>query len=93
VIIALPGGDTQGASTITGPYLFGAGEDLTPITLSAFDVNGDSYDDLLVEVKNEQLVYINEREQNTFRLITDEERARLQPSPAQGGGPANGAQR
>ena len=92
VLIELPGGDTQGASTITGPYLFGAGEELTPIKLSALDVNGDNYSDLLVDVKNEQLVYINDREKNTFRLITDEERARLQPAPAQGGGPPDGGQ-
>ena len=92
VIIELPGGDTQGASTITGPYLFGADEELTPIKLATLDVNGDNYADLLVEVKNEQLVYINDREKNTFRLITDEERARLQPAPAQGGGPPDGAQ-
>jgi hypothetical protein len=95
VLIELPGGDTQGASTITGPYLFGANEDLTPVQLAATDINGDGNPDLLVDVKNEQLVYINDKDKNSFHLITAEERARLAPPGAsQGGGaPADGGQR
>ena len=87
------GGDTQGASTITGPYLFGANEDLTPVKLAAADLNGDDHPDLLVEVKNEQLVYINDKDKNSFHLMTAEERARLAPGASQGGGGANGAQK
>ena len=95
VLIELPGGDTQGASTITGPYLFGANEDLTPVQLSSADINGDGNPDLLVDVKNEQLVYINDKDKNSFHLITADERARLAPPGAsQGGGaPADGGQR
>ncbi len=95
VLIELPGGDTTGASTITGPYLFGANEDLTPVKLQEADINGDGNPDLLVDVKNEQLVYINDKDKNTFHLITAEERARLAPPGAsQGGGvPADGGQR
>lgn len=95
VLIELPGGDTAGASTITGPYLFGANEDLTPVQLQEADINGDGNADLVVDVKNEQLVYINDKDKNTFHLITAEERARLAPPVAsQGGGaPADGGQR
>jgi len=93
VLIELPGGDTQGASTITGPYLFGADEDLTPIQLAAQDVNGDGQPDLVVDVKNEQLVYINDHDKNTFHLMTADERGRLPPSLSQGGGPAAGSQK
>lgn len=95
VLIELPGGDTQGASTITGPYLFGANEDLTPVQLQTADINGDGNPDLVVDVKNEQLVYINDRDKNSFHLITAEERSRLAPPNAsQGGGaPADGGQR
>ena len=95
VLIELPGGDTQGASTITGPYLFGANENLTPVQLQSADINGDGNPDLLVDVKNEQLVYINDKDKNSFHLITAEERARLAPPDAsQGGGaPADGGQR
>lgn len=95
VLIELPGGDTPGASTVTGPYLFGADEDLTPVQLAAADINGDGNLDLLVDVKNEQLVYINDKDKNSFHLITAEERARLAPpGTSQGGGaPADGGQR
>jgi hypothetical protein len=92
VIIELPGGDTQGASTLTGPYLFGSDEDLTPIKLSSADINGDGQPDLLVDVKNEQLVYINDKDKNSFHLLTNEERAKLQPA-SQGGGPPSGGQK
>jgi hypothetical protein len=84
VLIELPGGDTKDASTITGPYLFGDGEDLTPVKLSSEDVNGDGAADLLVNVKNEQLVYINDKDKNTFHLMTPEERAKLPAEPAMG---------
>src|SRR5579859_677302 len=77
VLIELPGGDTKDATTITGPYLFGDGEDLTPVKLSAEDVNGDGQADLLVTVKNEQLVYINDKAKNSFHLMTPEERTKL----------------
>jgi hypothetical protein len=36
------------------------------------DVNGDSHADLLVRVKNEEVVYINDR--GEFRLMTRAER-------------------
>ena len=94
VLIELPGGDTKNATTITGPYLFGDGEDLTPIKLSAEDVTGDGAADLLVTVKNEQLVYVNERAKNSFHLMTPDERKALPAvagpatSPASGGGAA-----
>ena len=84
VLIELPGGDTKNASTITGPYLFGDGEDLTPVKLSSEDVNGDGAADLLVNVKNEQLVYINDKDKNTFHLMTPEERAKLPAEPITG---------
>jgi hypothetical protein len=88
VLIELPGGDTKNASTITGPYLFGDGEDLTPVKLAAEDVNGDGAADLLVNVKNEQLVYINDKGKNTFHLMTPEERAQLPADTGTGAAPA-----
>ncbi len=87
VVIELPGGDPQHALTITGPYLFGAGEDLTPVQLSAADVNGDGAPDLLLTVKNEQLVYINEPAKSTFHLMTPQERDAL---PANAGAAPTG---
>jgi len=74
-IIELPGGDATKARTIMGPYLFGAEEDLTPIQLALQDMDGDGVADLLVEVRQEQIVYLNR--EGAFRLPTAEEQARL----------------
>ena len=75
VVLEFPGGDANTVRTIVGPYLFGAGEDLTPITLNTLDVNADSLPDLLVNIKNEQLVYINQPD--GFRMITAAEQGTL----------------
>lgn len=79
VILEMPGGDATQTRTIVGPYLFGAGEDLTPVLLRFNDVNGDDRPDMLVNVKQEEMVYINDAESNSFRIITAEELAQLQP--------------
>lgn len=75
IVIELPGGDSAKAQTLQGPYLFGANEDLTPVTLRVNDLNGDQKGDLVIAVKNEEIIYINAGE--TFRLITDDERRQL----------------
>jgi hypothetical protein len=89
-VLEMPGGDGARTTTIVGPYLFGSGEDLTPVQVSAQDVNADAKPDLIVTVKSEQLIYLNDG--TTFRLITPEEHAALQKtlanaSPA--GGPVS----
>lgn len=78
VIMELPGGDPAKARTITGPYLFGAGEDLTPVLLRFEDVNADKRPDMLVSVKQEEMVFINDAETNAFRTINTDELAALQ---------------
>ncbi|NNJ08938.1 hypothetical protein EKD04_001200 [Chloroflexales bacterium ZM16-3] len=75
VILEIPGGDATKTRALPGPYLFGAGEDLTPVTMRLSDMNGDGTPDLIVRVKDEEMVYIN-RDGN-FSLITAEERQRL----------------
>lgn len=72
VVFEIPGGDPAQTRTLTGPYLFGANEDLTPVRLRLALVNDDKESDLVVSVKNEEIVYINEN--GNFRLITPEER-------------------
>jgi len=86
-VFEIPGGDTSKASVINGPYLFGEGEDLTPVQLDTVDVNGDGKLDLMVSVKDEQLVFINDN--GSFRAMTAEEKTQL-AQPAQGGGPTTG---
>ncbi len=75
IVLYLPGGDASQVHTIIGPYLFGAGEDLTPVSLRLADVNGNAIPDLIVRVKNEEIIYINRGD--TFELITAEERQQL----------------
>lgn len=75
-IIEMQGGDPSKVNTIIGPYLFGEGEDLTPVQLASQDLNGDGKSDLIVSVKNEQLLYLNDGA--SFRLATPEERAAIE---------------
>jgi hypothetical protein len=75
VLVEIPGGDASRMRTLPGPYLFGAGEDLTPVTMRLADMNGDGAADLIVRVKNEEMVYINR--DGGFNLITAEERQQL----------------
>ena len=74
-VIEIPGGDPARTRSITGPYLFGAKEDLTPITLELRDMDGDGQPDLLVDVRREQIVYLNR--DGEFRLPNAEEQAGL----------------
>ena len=75
VVLQIPGGDASQAHTITGPYLVGAGEDKTPVLLSFDDVNHDGTRDMIVNVKNEAIVFVNRDGQ--FQEMTPEERAQL----------------
>lgn len=75
VVIEIPGGDASKTRTLTGPYLFGANEDKTPVLLRLEDLNHDGSKDLIVSVKNEEIVYLNKGAD--FQPITPEERAKL----------------
>ncbi len=75
VVLELPGGDATQVRSLPGPYLFGAREDLTPVVLSLRDMDGDGRDDLIIDVRNEQVVYLN-RDQG-FRLPTPDEQTLL----------------
>ncbi len=58
-VLQIPGGDANNTRVITGPYLVGAGEDKTPVQLQFSDVNGDSLLDMIINVKNEAIIFIN----------------------------------
>jgi len=75
IIIEMPGSNPSEVRTIAGPYLFGANEDLTPVKLSLADVDGDKVLDLLVDVRQEHIVYLNH--DGVFRLPTPAEQAQL----------------
>lgn len=75
VVIDIPGGDPDRARTIVGPYLFGADEHLTPVTLDLEDMNGDGHVDLIVNAKDEHIVYLNRNK--SFELVSAQERQDL----------------
>jgi|SRR6266568_3783287 len=75
-IIELPGGDAARARIYTGPQLFGAGDELTPVTLRFVDVNGDHLPDMIVSFQGTQIVFIND--QGGFRPLRPEERQQIE---------------
>jgi hypothetical protein len=80
-ILELPGGDPAKARAIVGPYLVGADGAYVVPHLSLEDVSDDGQLDLLLQVREEIVVYINEN--GTFRLMTPAERAQLVAPEAQ----------
>ncbi len=71
-IIELPGGDATHAKIYLGPQLYGANDDLTPVTLSFVDVNGDHKPDMIVNFQSSRIVFIND--QGGFRPLLPAER-------------------
>jgi hypothetical protein len=81
MVLQMQSGDPAKVTTIVGPYLFGQGEDLTPVQLDVRDANTDGKPDLIVAVKSEQLLYLNDG--GSFRLATPDERAAIAKAQAQ----------
>ncbi len=61
-VIECPGGDCSHAVIYLGPILFGDGEDVTPVTLTFQDVNGDGKPDMVIHIQDQRIVFINENE-------------------------------
>jgi len=59
-VIECSGGDCSHAVIYLGPMLFGDGEDLTLVTLSFQDVNGDGKPDMVIHIQDQRIVFINE---------------------------------
>jgi hypothetical protein len=76
VILVYPDNDIGRQVVLLGPYLFGADGALEVPHISVADINGDQQPDLVLMIKNEQVVYLN-RGDTTLSLITAEERAAL----------------
>jgi hypothetical protein len=75
IVLELPGGDASQVRSLPGPYLFGAGEDLTPVLITLQDVDNDGYNDLVIDVRSEQVIYLNR--DGAFRLPTATEQQQL----------------
>ena len=65
-VIEFPGGDPTKAKVYVGPILVGPGQDLSPVTLTFKDVNGDGKPDMIVNVQGSHFVFINDNGQ--FRV-------------------------
>lgn len=59
-VIEMPGGDASHARIYLGPQLYDTGDNLTPVTLSFLDVNGDHKPDMIVHFKSSEIVFIND---------------------------------
>ncbi len=59
LIIELPGGDSSKARIFSGPVLIGPGQDLTPVTLTFKDMNGDGQLDMIVNVQDAHFMFLN----------------------------------
>ena len=81
-VLELPGGDPAKVQVLTGPYLFGADGEYAVPQLALEDLTRDGSPDLLLQVRGELVVYVNEN--GSFRLITPAERAQLAASGARG---------
>ena len=80
-MLEIPGGDASKVQALAGPYLVGADGQYVVPHLSLADANGDGQADLLLQVREEIIVYMNDN--GTFRLITAAELARLASPGAQ----------
>jgi hypothetical protein len=71
-VIEFPGGDAVHPRVYSGPQLYGANDELTVVTLTFVDVNGDHHSDMIINFQNSRVVFINEK--GSFRPLLPNER-------------------
>ena len=70
-VIEIPGDDASKSRIYIGPTLIGPGEDLTPVTLSFEDVNGDGRPDLVIHVGDSKFIFLNQKD-GTFKAAPNQ---------------------
>jgi len=75
-VIEFPGSDAAHPRVYSGPQLYGANDDLTVVTLTFTDVNGDHLSDMVINFQNSRVVFINEK--GSFRPLMPNERVHLE---------------
>ncbi len=75
-IIEIAGGDPAHTRIYSGPELYGADDDLAPVTLSFVDVNGDHKPDMLITFRATRIVFINDH--GGFRPLLPSERPQVE---------------
>lgn len=83
-ILEITGNEADDIRVLPAPYLFGANEDQTPVTMRLLDVNQDSANDLIVTIKNEEIIYLNQ--EGEFALLDPAEHQQLVEQWQQTGG-------
>ena len=69
IIIEIPGNDPSKAKIYIGPTLIGPGQELTPVTLSFEDVNGDGRKDLVIHVEDSTFIFLNQQVQGVWQFV------------------------
>lgn len=59
LVIEIPGGNISKSIIYAAGELVGNGQDLTPVTLTFQDVNGDRRPDMLVHVSDQPMIFLN----------------------------------
>src|SRR5579859_3397722 len=75
-IIEIPGGDAAHTRIFSGPQLYGANDDLAPVTVLFADLNGDHRPDMIVSFSGSHLVFINDG--TSFRPLLPSERQQVE---------------
>ncbi len=60
IVIEIPGDDPSKSKIYIGPQLYGDNADLSPVTLSFKDVNGDGKIDMIIHVQDQTIVFLND---------------------------------
>jgi hypothetical protein len=84
VLIEIPGGDVARSIIYSGPTLLGDGQDLTPVTLTFADVNGDGRLDMLVHIADQTMVFLNNGTKFVPPSTSVTERGSASPPPLGG---------
>jgi hypothetical protein len=63
IVIEIPANDPAQAHIYLGPTLVGDGQDVTPVTLSFEDRNGDGRPDLNIHIGDQVIVFLNNGKQ------------------------------
>ncbi len=59
IVIEIPGGDVSRSIIYSGPVLLGDRQDLTPVTLTFADINGDGKPDMLLHILDQTIAFLN----------------------------------
>lgn len=75
MVMIVAGDDPTHVTTLKGPYLYGADQEYTPVTLRLIGVNSDGYPDLVLNVAQQQVVWVDQPRQARFRPLLPAEHA------------------